>query len=250
MSNPGPWGQPAPPRPSDPNRRPRLGLYLWLGMMVAAGLLLVVLDRLFPSNGSPFGDPGMMQTLGFLFLVSSSLLFVREFNLKKTARNVLLWLAVGLVLIIGFSYQNELMDLGFRLRGALFPGYAVQTGAHEMTISEGEGGHYHVYGTVNGVQIRFLIDTGATDIVLDPDDARRIGLKLEDLRFDKPFGSANGIGHGASITADALAVGPIRFAHVRMSVNSAPMGSSLLGMAFLNRLKSYSFSGGKLTLRW
>ena len=48
-----------------------------------------------------------------------------------------------------------------------------------MTLSEGENGHYHVYGTVNGVKIRFLIDTGASDIVLDPDDARRIGIELE-----------------------------------------------------------------------
>ena len=70
---------------------------------------------------------------------------MREFNLKQTARNILLWLAVGGVLLIGFSFQNELTDLWLRLRGALIPSYAVQTGAHEMTISEGEDGHYHVY---------------------------------------------------------------------------------------------------------
>jgi aspartyl protease family protein len=119
-----------------------------------------------------------------------------------------------------------------------------------MTLSEGEDGHYHVYGTINGVKILFLIDTGANDIVLDPTDARRIGLKLEDLNFNRPFGSANGIGHGAGIEVDELVIGPIRFTRVPMSVNGARMGSSLLGMAFLKRLKSYSFSGGKLTLRW
>jgi len=219
-------------------------------VIVATVLALLALDRIFPGNGSPFSDPGLVQTLGFLFLVSSSLLFVREFNLKKTARNVLLWMAVGLVLIIGFAYQTELLNLGQRLRGALFPGYAVQTGTREMTISEGQDGHYHVYGTVNGVQVGFLIDTGATDIVLDPDDARRIGLKLEELTFDKPFGSANGVGHGASVEVDSLSVGPIHLSKVRMSVNGAQMGSSLLGMAFLRQLKSYSFSGGKLILRW
>ena len=246
----GPWGQPAPPPRQSPRKTSRLGLYLWLGVMAAAALLLLMLRRYFPDENSPLGDPGVVQTLGFLFLASSSLLFVREFNLKKTARNVLLWLGAGLVLIMAFAYQNELMELGLRLRGAIAPGYAVQTGTHEMTISEGEGGHYHVYGAVNGVQIRFLIDTGATDIVLDPEDARRIGLKLEDLTFDQPFGSANGIGHGARIEVDELSVGAIRLNHVRLSVNGAPMGSSLLGMAFLKQLKSYSFSGGKLILRW
>ncbi len=242
----GPWGAPAPP----PRKASRIGLYLWLGVIVATVAALYVLDRFFPGNGSPLGDPGIIQTLGFLVLVSSSLLFVREFDLKKTARNILLWLAVGLVLVVGFAYQVELTETITRLRGALFPSYAVQTGVREMTISEGADGHYHVYGTVNSVQIPFLIDTGATDIVLDPGDARRIGLKLEDLTFDKPFGSANGVGHGASIAVRDLSIGAIRLANVRVSVNSARMGSSLLGMAFLKQLKSYSFSGGKLTLRW
>jgi aspartyl protease family protein len=240
----GPWGGP-PPR-----KRSRAGLYLWLGVIAAVVAGVLVMDRLFPGNDAPFSDPGVIQTLGFLALVSSSLLFVREFDLKRTARNLLLWLAVGLVLVLGFVFQNELGDLALRLRGALIPGYAVQTGPREMTLSEGEDGHYHVYGTVNGVKIRFLIDTGATDIVLDPADARRIGLKLEDLNFNRPFGSANGIGHGAGIEVDELAIGPIHFKRVPMSVNGARMGSSLLGMAFLKRLKSYSFSGGKLILRW
>lgn len=243
---PGPWGQPTPP----PRKASRVGLYLWIGILVGAAALLIVLSKLFPSTDSALGDPGVIQTIGFLVLASSSLLFIREFNLKRTARNVLLWLAVGAVLLTGFIFQNELKNFGTRLRGALFPSYAIQTGAREMTISEGQDGHYHVYGAVNGVSIDFLVDTGATDIVLDPEDARRIGLKLEDLKFDKPFGSANGIGHGASIEAEALTVGAIQLTKVRMSVNGVRMGSSLLGMAFLKQLKSYSFSGGKLTLRW
>jgi aspartyl protease family protein len=242
MSSPGPWGRPAP--------RKRLGLYLWLGVMVAAGLLLFVLNRYFPGGDSPWGDPGIMQTLGFLLLVSSSLLFVREFNLRQTTRNLLLWLAVGLVLIMAFSYQAELGDLALRLRGALIPTYAVQTGPHEMTISEGEDGHYHVYATVNGVPMPFLIDTGATDIVLDPSAAKRLGFDLGSLTFDRPYGSANGIGHGASAEVESLSVGALHLSHVPVSINGAEMGSSLLGMAFLKRLKSYSFSGGKLILKW
>src|SRR5579884_2771621 len=115
MSSPGPWGSPTPA----PRKPSQLGFYLWLGVMAAAALLLVVLNRFFPGGDSPFGDAGVVQTLGFLLLVSSSLLFVREFNLKRTARNLLLWLAVGFVLIVGFSYQNELGDLLLRLREVL-----------------------------------------------------------------------------------------------------------------------------------
>jgi len=45
-------------------------------------------------------------------------------------------------------------------------------------------------------------------------------------------------------------VGPIAFSNVEVFVNKADIGTSLLGMAFLKRLKSYSVSGGKLILRW
>jgi aspartyl protease family protein len=244
MSAPGPWGRPTRRKAS------RLGLYLWLGVLASAGLLIFVLSRYFPSGDTAFGDPYQIQLLGMLALVSSSLLFIREINLKRTVRNVLIWTAVGGAILIAFSFQNEFKDLGLRLRSNLVPGYPVQTGPREMAVSEGEGGSYHVFGTVNGTQIRFLIDTGATDIVLSPSDARRLGFDLESLKFDRPYGSANGIGHGAAAEVADLSVGPIHFSNVPVSINGAEMGSSLLGMAFLKRLKSYSFSGNKLILQW
>ena len=243
MSAPGPWGQPK-------RKASRLGLYLWLGVLAAGGLVIFFLNRSFPTGGTPLGDPYLIQTLGFLALASSSLLFIREINLKQTVRNVLIWLAVGGVLIIGFSFQNELRDLGLRLRSNLIPGYPEQTGNREITLSEGENGHFHVYANVNGTRIRFLVDTGATDIVLDPEDARRVGIDMGSLTFDRPFGSANGIGYGASLTVAELSVGAIHLSNVKVSVNRAPMGSSLLGMTFLKRLKSYSFEKNKLILRW
>ncbi|HYJ36906.1 MAG TPA: TIGR02281 family clan AA aspartic protease, partial [Rhizomicrobium sp.] len=123
-------------------------------------------------------------------------------------------------------------------------------GYHELTVSEGQGGHFLVYGTINGARIAFLIDTGATDIVLAPEDAKRLGIDLDRLSFDRPFGSANGIGYGAKAVVASLGVGPIQFSDVEVSINKSAMGTSLLGMAFLKRLKSYSVSGGKLILRW
>jgi aspartyl protease family protein len=219
-------------------------------LIAGAAILILVLSRNFPSTDTPLGDPALIQTLGFLALASSGLLFVRQFNLKQTARNVLIWVAAGGVLIIGFSFQNELRELGLRLRSNLIPGYAVQTGPREITLSESEDGHFHVYGAINGTRIAFLVDTGASDIVLDPADARRMGIDLEKLKFDRPFGSANGIGYGARIVVGGLVVGPIALSDVEVSINKTEMGSSLLGMAFLRRLKSYSVSGGKLVLRW
>jgi aspartyl protease family protein len=244
MSTPGPWGRPSKRKAS------RLGFYLWLGVMALAVAAIYALEQYFPSTTSAFGDPYQIRLLGMLALVSSGLLFVREINLKQTARNVLIWVAAAGVLIIAFSYQHELADVGLRLRSNLVPSYPVSIGPHEMVLSEDESGSYHVYGKVNGQQLRFLIDTGASDIVLSPADARRLGVDFSKLAFDHAYESANGIGHGAMIEIGDLSVGGIHFSDIPVSVNGAEMSSSLLGMAFLKRLKSYSFSGGKLILRW
>src|SRR5438046_2239134 len=118
-----------------PGNASRTVLYLGLGLVGGAVLAIFLLDRSFPTTEVPLGDPALIQTLGFLALASSGLLFVRQFNLKRTARNVLIWVAAGGVLIIGFSFQNALKDLGLRLRSSLIPGYPVQTGDRELTLS-------------------------------------------------------------------------------------------------------------------
>jgi len=236
-----PWEPPEP-------KGPRLGLYLWLGALVGIGLLLFLLLRAFPDES--LANPDVIQTLAVLALVSSSLLFVRHFNVKQTVRNILLWLGVGALLVLGFSYQDELMGIGQRLRADLIPGTPLQTAAGEMVISASEGGGFHANGTVNGTPVRFLVDTGASSIVLSPADARRLGIDLDNLVFNRAYETANGIGYGASTTVDELTVGHIRLTNVPVSINQAPMRSSLLGMTFLNRMKSFNISGRKLVLRY
>ena len=243
--NSGPWG--APP----PRRKPsRLGLTVWFAGLAAIIVLLWLLARNFPEQDAPLGDAYLWRTVAVLAVVSSGLLYVRDVNLKTTTRNILLWLGVAGVLMIGFTYQDELRGVALRLRSDLIPGTAIETGDHEMTISESDGGSYFVYGAVNGAPVRFLIDTGASDILLSPADAKRAGIDLNGLTFDRPYESANGIGHGARSTLSSLAVGPLNFADVTVSVNGAAMSSSLLGMTFLKRLKSFQFGDRKLVLRW
>ena len=200
MSAPGPWG--APRKPS------RLELYLWLGLLAGTVALVLVLNQYFPTGNSPFGDPYQVQLVGFLALASTSLLFIREINLKRTARNMLIWGAVAGVLVIGFSFQGELMELGLRLRSAVVPGVPVQSGAREMTVSAGEGGGFHVYGTVNGKPVRFLIDTGASGdaLVVAPGGGSLLVLRRKQYapRDTVRAGRCRGEGVGATMNAAKL----------------------------------------------
>ena len=128
--------------------------------------------------------------------------------------------------------------------------YPVPTGEREMVISESPGGSYMVYGKVNGTPVPFLIDTGASDIVLSPGDARRIGIDVDGLDFAHVYETANGQGRGAPYRVASLQVGDIVLHDVAVSINQAPMQSSLLGAAFLRKLKSFGFGDHQMVLRW
>jgi aspartyl protease family protein len=224
---------------------------LWLGALAALGLSLWGLSALFPGGNSSWMDTAaMLRMVAILAVLSSGLLFIRQVNLKQTMRNILMWAGIMGVLALGFAYQEPLRDAALRLRSGLIPGYPVETGAHEMVISESEGGNYLVYGIVNGARVRFLIDTGASDIVLSPTDAKRGGIDSSLLNFDHRYETANGLGKGALTTVSEFAVGGAHFTNVPVSVNQADMNASLLGMTFLKRFKSFSFAQGKLTLTW
>lgn len=153
------------------------------------------------------------------------------------------------MLAVGYVYRAELAEAPQRLRLAFSAGAPVATGEHEIAIPKSEGGGYVVEGRVNGASVRFLIDTGATDTVLSPDDARRAGVDLDRLGFGLPAETANGVGYGAPFRG-TLEVGPIRFDDFPMTINQAPMRRSLLGMSFLSRLESFEVRGDRLVLRW
>ena len=105
-----------------------------------------------------------------------------------------------------------------------------------------------VEALVDGTALRFLVDTGATDVVLSPADAQRLGFDLSSLSFTQLYNTANGTVRGAPVRLRNVSLGPIQLRDVRASINEAPMRSSLLGMSFLGRLSSFEIRGDSLTL--
>ena len=101
---------------------------------------------------------------------------------------------------------------------------------------------------VNGHVVHFLIDTGASDVSLTMDDARRLGFDPAKLSFTTQYQTANGITLGARVTIDEIKVGDITVRNVAGSVMQDNAGASLLGMSFLNALGSYEFRGDRLVL--
>jgi len=93
-----------------------------------------------------------------------------------------------------------------------------------------------------------MIDTGASDISISLKDAKKIGVNIKNLEFNKRYQTANGIALGASISLKEMEVGEIKFFDLTASVNGGDMNNSLLGMSFLKRLKKYEFYQDQLIL--
>ena len=120
----------------------------------------------------------------------------------------------------------------------------------EYVVEAGPGGHYLIEAVVNGAPVDFLVDTGASDIVLTLEDAERLGLQPETLRFTQRFATANGEVRGAPVVLREIRIGQFSMFEVPASVNEAPLGVSLLGMSFLGQLNGYQVEEGRLVLRW
>jgi aspartyl protease family protein len=223
---------------------------LWIWLAVAAigvtGLVLALSGR-FPGALDDNGSLARLSyLLGWLALAGGGLVFAIRRQPLRQLRNAAIWLGIGLLLVVAYSFREEIAP---RLMGELLPQRGIANGDGSVTFRAGRDGYFHVEAQVDGAPIRFLVDTGASQIVLSPADARRLGFDLDALSYTQVTETANGLGRSAPVTLREVTVGGLRLAEVGASVNRAEMSESLLGMSFLRRLGGFEVSGDRLTLR-
>ena len=174
---------------------------------------------------------------------------------SSMVRDAVTWLALGLALVTLYSYKEEIAPIAARVVGELLPGSAMTVeqsagGLTEIRIRKRLDGHFNANVDVNGKQIAMIVDTGASSIVLTPEDATKAGIDIRNLAYNIPVLTANGRTFAARVRLDKVAIGPVDRANVDALVaKHGAMTQSLLGMSFLSRLRSYEFSGDFLTLR-
>lgn len=95
----------------------------------------------------------------------------------------------------------------------------------EHVVEAGPGGHFVIEVAVNGTPVTFLVDTGASDVVLTMDDARRLGLRPRTLRYSQRFQTANGEVRGAPVTLREVRLGQLRLFDLPASVNQGSSAS-------------------------
>ena len=116
-------------------------------------------------------------------------------------------------------------------------------------ISREADGHYWTRADVQGTDVRFMVDTGASIVALTLLDAQRIGLTPAELEFDNEVRTAGGVTMGAYVILDRVRIGRVEIEDVRAMVLKDGLEQSLLGMSFLGELYSYEFKGDTLIIR-
>lgn len=127
---------------------------------------------------------------------------------------------------------------------------AAETGWHRVEIAAGPDGHFVLDAAVEGVPVTFLVDSGATTVVLSSDAARRLGLGAGRLRYTHKVTTANGVVRAAPVRLRELRIGQLALRDVEAAVLETPLQTSLLGMSFLRRLERWEVRDGRLALYW
>jgi aspartyl protease family protein len=109
-------------------------------------------------------------------------------------------------------------------------------------------GLFYVTAIVNGAPVRFLLDTGASMVVLTPEDARRAGVAPEQEHFTASAETANGRTSMARVMLDEIIVGDKHVAQVGAAVVQDNLKVSLLGQSWLSRLKAVTITGDRMVL--
>ncbi len=161
--------------------------------------------------------------------------------LGQMARHAALWglIFIGVIAAVGL-WSDISRDV--------FPRQSVFAEAGRIEVPQAQDGHYYMVLEANGESIDFVVDTGATDIVLNHADARRVGLNPDELMYTGVAGTANGIVRTARVTLDTLTLGPFTDRAVPVWVTEGEMRTSLLGMAYLRQFERLEISGGQLVL--
>lgn len=131
---------------------------------------------------------------------------------------------------------------------------AVQTAdGSGLVVRRGFDGHFHLTLALTGPSgvahpVRFIVDTGASDMVLTRADAAKLGFGASDLRFLGLARTANGTTRTAQVTLARAELDGHEATRVRALVNEGELHASLLGMGYLERFARIEIARDQLRI--
>jgi aspartyl protease family protein len=123
------------------------------------------------------------------------------------------------------------------------------SGQRIVSIGRDHRGHFKAHGRVDGRQVSFMVDTGASVIALTERDADRLGIRPSRSAFTASVQTANGVVRAAPVTLNSVDIGGLVVRDVRaLVVPGGGLNENLLGLSYLTRLKRFEYANNKLVL--
>jgi len=172
-------------------------------------------------------------------VITGSYLISQRGNMGKVAQQASIWalIFIGVIAVAGM-WGDITQSISPRQ----------QVDGTQVTVPRSPDGHYYLTLDINSTPVNFVVDTGASQVVLSQDDAQRVGLNPADLLYIGSANTANGVVQTAAVVLEQVALGDITDTRLRAVVNGGQMNKSLLGMTYLNGFDSISISNNELVL--
>ncbi|MFT5628930.1 MAG: aspartyl protease family protein [Gammaproteobacteria bacterium] len=183
-------------------------------------------------------DAIYLSLLGAALLLSY--LLASRINIGKMLQQMGIWVLIFMGAIAVISMWPE-------IQRTITPRQSVVDGT-TIVLPRARDGHYYLTLDINNVPVEFVVDTGASQVVLTQDDAKRIGLNPLALSYLGTASTANGTVRTAAVRLDTVSLGAITDTRVRAVVNDGEMNGSLLGMTYLSNFDSITIKDGELIL--
>jgi aspartyl protease family protein len=188
-----------------------------------------------------FDAARLFYLTALLLLVLSAVFATYRNRMGVGLQHAAIWTLIFLGAVIAYGFRDT-------LEVQLFGSTAPQVVEQGVALRRGGDGHFHARAEVNGVAVEFLVDTGASSVVLSRRDAQRVGLDPERLVFSQPAQTANGLVYSAPVTLDVLRLGPFEDRNVPATVNGGDLDVSLMGMSYLRRFARVTVEGERMLL--
>lgn len=177
----------------------------------------------------------------FALVLGGGFLLTSKLKLGQTLQMAAIWGLIFVGAIAAVGLWGDIKD-------DLYPNQTRFDESGQIVIPRSRDGHYYLTLDLNGAPTNFIVDTGATDMVLTQADAAAAGLELDTLNYFGRAFTANGEVRTAPVRLDTVTIGTFEDHDVAAVVNDGQMEKSLLGMGYLQRWGKIEIAGGELTL--
>ncbi|MGC1504993.1 MAG: TIGR02281 family clan AA aspartic protease [Sulfitobacter sp.] len=186
-----------------------------------------------------FNDERLIYLIVLLVMVAGWFFMQTREGLNKTLQHAAVW---AMIFVGGAAGVGLWQDI------SRTPNQTSFSASGQIVVPRNRDGHYYLTALINGTDVRFVVDTGATDMVLTQSDAARAGLEPDQLNYLGRAFTANGEVRTAFVKLDKVELGETMDRDVAAVVNQGQMEQSLLGMGYLQRWGRIEITNNELIL--